>query len=626
MTSVGVIGRVFIAGFAVCYAITGFSQVQVDPRLVSYPDMILINGHIVSMDDEGVNDNVGAVYQAMAVRDERVFALGATDSIQRLAGPATRVYDLKGRTVIPGIIDTHSHLHGYAVGHWGQPDQEKYIQYSIQPEPGDGWPDIVQKTLDLASEIKAKHPAGEWVFINWPRRLPGVDMMKDPALSVHRILTRHMLDKVNSVHHIIIPGNRGVMNTAAFEVYRKYFAGEHPDMYEDGVFVSGTVPSVLEDELRPMPYYMDVIEQEFKEWTAYGTTTVSTRIELYNITATLKALDKAGRIPLRYAYGVDAYWFQTNPDIAEFRTDLSGVGSDWLWISGASISSGDGAYPLFATSIEARPEIKEREILRPRVEFVREFAARNLRWVNTHVAGDRTLDVALDMLEEGSKQAGMTPEQIQAKRHASDHCRLNPRPEQIPRLRKLGVMMSCAPKYLWNDPIEIARDYGEEYLAWIVPMRSLIEGGVRTVFEIDSHSVAGEGVFFHIGQYVNRLDSQGKVVAPEQKINRIWAMKTATSWASYYVLKEDMIGTLKEGKFADFLVLNKNYFDDNAVPDLMIKTVRPLMTVIGGHVRYLDPLLAGEFKAEPAGIHPEQLIRTIDQWERGLNPQVQQNF
>ncbi len=192
---------------------------------------------------------------------------------------------------------------------------------------------------------------------------------------------------------------------------------------------------------------------------------------------------------------------------------------------------------------------------------------------------------------------------------------MNPRPEQLPRLKRLNITMSCAPKYIMGDGPEVIKDYGEEYLSWVVPMRSIIEAGVRAVFEIDTHAVAGEGAFFHLGQYVNREGPNGEVFAPEQRINRIWALKTATPWAAYYVLKEDNIGTLEEGKFADFLVLNKNYFDEVAVPDLMIKTVRPLMTVIGGHTRYLDPGLAAEIGLEPVGIHPEQVIRQINQWE-----------
>jgi predicted amidohydrolase YtcJ len=594
------------------YPLTAHSQ-QLDSRLLHYPETLIVNANVISMDDEGVNENVGSTYQALAIRDGRIFSLGSTADIMKLAGPDTAVYDVNGRTVLPGIIDTHSHPHEYAEEHWGPPVEGDYI---VEEEPGDDWPKLAQKVVDLVASIKDKHSPGEWVFIDWPRRIKSTDMMADTALRVHRILTRQMLDQANTEQNILLLGNRGVMNTSAMDIYGEFFGGdEYPDMSsDDGIYLSGSVVRVLRGELTPIPKFKAMMEQEFLEWTAYGITTFGSRIGMYNQTAAIRALDAEGRMPLRYAYALDSYWFRVMPDMPEFRTNLAGTGSDWLWQNSISISSGDGAYPLLATSIEARPEIKEREVLRKRVEYIKDFTSRGLRWANTHIAGDRTLDVALDMIEEGSAVAGMSADEIRAMRHGSDHCRVNPRPDQMPRLKRLGVIMSCAPKYIQGDGPDVAKDYGKEYLSWVVPMRSIIEGGVRAVFEIDSHAVAGEGAFFHIGQYVNRMGNDGNVLAEDQKINRTWALKTATSWASYYVLKENDLGTLEEGKFADLIVLNKNYFDKN-LPDDMLKTVRPLMTIIGGHLRYLDNGLAAELKIEPFGIQPEQVIRQIHQWE-----------
>ena len=596
------------------YSASSYSQ-QADPRLLHYPEILVVNGNIVSMDDEGVNENVGSTYQALAIRDGRLFSLGSTANIMNLAGPETAVYDVNGRTVLPGIIDTHSHPHEYAEEHWGPPTTG---DYTIEADEADGWADIAQKTVDLVGSIKGDHEQGDWIFIDWPRRIQSTKMMSDTALRVHRMLTRQMLDEANTEQNIVVLGNRGVVNTPAMDIYGSYFGGdEYPDMSsEDGIYLSGSVVRVLRGELTPIPRFKAMMEQEFLEWTAYGITTFGSRIGMYNQTAAIRALDAEGRMPIRYAYALDSYWFRVMPDMPEFRTNLAGIGSDWLWQNSISISSGDGAYPLLATSIEARPEIKEREVLRDRVKYIKEFTSRGLRWANSHIAGDRTLDAALDMIEAGSAEAGMSAEQIRAMRHGSDHCRVNPRPDQLPRLKTLGVYMSCAPKYIQGDGPDVASDYGEQYLSWVVPMRSIIEGGVRAVFEIDTHAVAGEGAFFHIGQYVNRMGNDGNVLAEDQKINRTWALKTATSWASYYVLKEDVLGTLEEGKFADLIVLNKDYFDEALIPDLMIKTVRPLMTIIGGHIRFLDTGLAAEFNTEPAGIQPEQVIRQINQWEQ----------
>lgn len=610
--------RVLLAAAAGLVIASAALAQQLDPRLVNYADSIFINANVVSMDDVGINEQVGHTYQAIAERGGRIMALGTTEEIRKLAGPQTKVFDVKGRTIIPGIIDTHSHPHEYALEHWGPPLEG---DVSVEADADDDWPDIVQKTVDLVAGLKATHKKGDWVFINWPRRInvsdARTDKTSDVALKVHRVLTRQILDKANTDQNIVVLGNRGVVNTPAMEVYHSYFGNEeYPDMDDkDGIYLSGSVVRVLQGELTPIPLFMDVMQQEFLEWTAYGITTFSSRIGMYNQTAAILQMDRQGRMPIRYAYALDSYWFRTMPDMPLFRTDLTGTGSDWLWMNSISISSGDGAYPLLATSIEARPEIKEREVLRDRLKFIKQIAVRDLRWGNTHIAGDRTLEVALDMLEQGSAEAGMSLEKIQAKRHTSDHCRVNPRPEQLPRLKKLGVIMSCAPKYITGDGPDVARDYGKEYLNWVVPMKSIIDGGVRAVFEIDTHAVAGEGTFFHIGQYVNRMGGDGNVLGPAQRINRTWALKTATSWAAYSLFREDRLGTLEEGKFADLIVLSKNYFDTKAVPDPMIKTVRPLLTMIGGHLRYVDTAFAAEQKTQPAGIQPEQIVRQISEWE-----------
>jgi len=610
--------QMLVLGLGLLYSLTALAQ-QPDPRLLDYPDTILLNGNIVSMDDAGVNENTGPTYQAIAIRDRRIMALGTTADIRGLAGPHTAVFDLKGRTVIPGITDTHAHLWDYAQAHWGPPRKN---EFSIKADKGDKWPDIVRKTLDLVSSLKSKLKPKEWVIINWPRRVNNIQ--SDVAIRNHQVLTRQMLDNANSEQRIIIVGNRGVFNTPGMETYGTYFAGDFPPEVntKNGIVLSATVDRLLfAEELYDMKTQIAMIGQEIKEWTAYGTTAWSSSVESYKQLAAVLALDDQGRLATRVAYGLGPTFYRTMSHDPYLLYDFHGYGTDRLWFNAWSTTSNDGAYPLLATTIEARPEIKERELLRNRITYTKDYAAAGLRFANVHIAGDRTLDVTMDLLQAGSKEAGLSLDQIRAKRHAADHCRLNPRPEQIPRLARLGMIMSCAPKYIGADGPKVERDYGKQYLSWLVPLHSLIAGGVRTVYETDSHAVAGLGHFYYIGQMVNRETPQG-ILGPDQRINRIWALKTATTWAPYYLFKEKEFGTLEKGKFADLLVLNKDYFDKNAVPNEMIKTVRPLMTLVGGQVEYLDTGLARELGVQPAGIQPEQLEQQIAAWEAGGNSNV----
>ena len=263
----------------------------------------------------------------------------------------------------------------------------------------------------------------------------------------------------------------------------------------------------------------------------------------------------------------------------------------------------DQSYPGIASSAEARPEIKAREFdyyIKPgaagsgegwRRDLLKEMIKRGFRFSNTHVAGDKTLDVIMDVIEEGSREGGFSPEQIRAKRHASDHCAMNPRPDQIPRLQRLGIIMSCAPKYIVGNSPRIMRDYGEKYTEWVAPVKSLIEGGVRTVLELDEHEIANRGsAFYSLGILINR-EVGGKVYGGKERIDRVRALKMSTSWAAEYVLRENVLGSLERGKWADLLVLNKDYFSVN---EQEVHSVKPLLTMVGGKIVFEDPAFRGK--------------------------------
>ena len=111
---------------------------QVPSALIVYPNLLIHNGKIVTVDDKTTATNVGTIVEAMAVRDGKILALGSNQEILALKGPQTQVIDLKGRTVLPGIIDTHSHLQSYAIGHFGWRELAKR-RIAIRAEDGETW-------------------------------------------------------------------------------------------------------------------------------------------------------------------------------------------------------------------------------------------------------------------------------------------------------------------------------------------------------------------------------------------------------------------------------------------------------------------------------------------------------
>src|SRR3970040_1590350 len=103
-------------------------QVTVPEKLaaLAYPELIIYNGKIVSVDDPSLTNNLGRTYEAMAVKGDRIQFLGTTAEVLTYAGPQTRKIDLKGRMVIPGIVDSHTHLHNHAYSWWAQNNTAKF--------------------------------------------------------------------------------------------------------------------------------------------------------------------------------------------------------------------------------------------------------------------------------------------------------------------------------------------------------------------------------------------------------------------------------------------------------------------------------------------------------------------
>ena len=97
------------------WAPTSFAQ-QLPPEVAvsGYPDTIFFNGKVVSMDDNSRSTDPGHIYQAVAVKGDKIQKLGTNDEVRGIAGPNTRLMDLKGRLLLPGIIGTHEHIYGGA--------------------------------------------------------------------------------------------------------------------------------------------------------------------------------------------------------------------------------------------------------------------------------------------------------------------------------------------------------------------------------------------------------------------------------------------------------------------------------------------------------------------------------
>lgn len=557
---------------------------SVPPELVIYPDAILHNGKIATMDDKTRSSDPGTMAQALAIRDGKIIAAGGNQQILGLKGPQTKIVDLKGRTVVPGIIDTHSHLFDYAL----DAEEQNSVRTRIRAQSGETWASIKKKVLDIVKVEAAKKKPGDWIALDLPREGIGQDGKPMDGIVASRrgvIVNRKELDELAPNNPVYLKvRTTSILNSKAMEIVKNIWAGPmEPDLMREDGFSSNTLNRIIgSDFLIPtLEQLAQLYKEENLRWASYGVTTWSSSMRSMRALAGYQLLDKKGEIGIRFAYTPS---LGTPIQLIPEMYGVSGYGTDYVWFAGASTRGTDQSYPGLLTTITNVPkEIKDREVFNAGLpEFIENAVAAGLRIAGTHTAGDKAADIMLDAIEKGSARAGLTAEQIKAKGHALDHCALNPRPDQIPRLQKLNIMMSCAPKYVEDSP-EILRDYGEQYLGWIAPVKSLLDAGVKTVMEIDDRDIFKVGTAFHyIDVMVNR-EVEGKVYAAKERVDRVVALKTATSWAAEYVYRENVLGSLERGKYADLVVLNSDYF---TVPEREIRKVKPLLTMVGGKIIY----------------------------------------
>jgi predicted amidohydrolase YtcJ len=402
------------------------------------------------------------------------------------------------------------------------------------------------------------------------------------------------------------------MNTAARDDFLRYYAVEPTDENEEKILNPQVGRALISERYfdQHLSELADIIEDHLRHQVAGGFTTYSSHIVGLRFMPAFRILDEQGRMPMRLGFS-HRYCQQVEPDNAGCFLrlgDWAGLGSKYFWNVGLTLGGIDSGPPGFCTTMEGPQKYKSQEIcnIKPGnvyYDAIKTAIAARYRYVVNHDYGDKSLDQVLDIVDEVMKSnPDITLDFIRSKRMSSDHCGFYPRKEQLPRLKELGWILSCGAQYInRSEPwLEI---YGSRYAERIVPVKSSLDAGVMVVGELSSLDYSGgEGptAAAYLHQLINRTNARGKVVAPEQAVDRATVMKMITTWASIYLLREKEIGSLEPGKLADFVVFNKDWF---TVPDREFPTVEPLMVVLGGKVASLRNEYANE--AGMAAVGPQ---------------------
>jgi hypothetical protein len=215
-----------LRALAVALVAAGFAgqiRAQVPDVLIMWPDIIYVNGVIVTMDDTEINDNPGAIVQAMAVRDEKIVALGTNDEIRKMKGPQTKVVDLQGHQVLPGLVDSHKHIM------WGAEERatnifslkQTVIGYRIEIPVERTPKETLAKIESVVKQLRAKVDVGEdeWIDVSLltdtEKGYPSISVvsnMMDTREPEKSAITQEDIDRIVSDRMFQVDSAGGIFN------------------------------------------------------------------------------------------------------------------------------------------------------------------------------------------------------------------------------------------------------------------------------------------------------------------------------------------------------------------------------------------------------------------------------
>ncbi len=588
----GLSGRIMILG-SFWLAMAGLTH----PLVAQEADLIVFNGKIATVDD------AMTMVEAMAIREDTIIAVGRNQDILELAGPDTKRLDVKGRTVLPGIVDPHRHLTGFMAEDFPE-------VMGVRVPPSVNKSEIRRGIVDAITKRVQEVAPGEWIIVN-PTGFAARQLI------VYEEISRADLDRLAPNHPVMLnetgtgANSQIVFNSKAREIIQNEFSA-FQDMplsviKGDGVNLASMVVKDIILKGRDKDYAKSMKKMLIDRALPLGITAVGTRILRTPLNA-LFILDRQGEMPIRFGWFFSDGSYYNPVGFYKRFPNFAGVGNKYLWSigNGEELTESPTTGPCTTLPI-INPVLVEHyrkanlELCRLKVPVIRAAIKDQIQYgrgVEYHGAGDQTIDLLLELVEEIQQETGMTDEQIREKRLTLEHLNMV-RPDQFAKLKKYGFIMANTPGYFTRQldrskTANIPINFGEQYLEWHQPAKSMLDYGIRTIMsEIGNPFEAIKRYVTREACFTARLPEQGEVgvercavIAPEQGVDRITALRMATVWAAYYLLREDDLGSLEVGKLADFIVIDQDFF---AIPQRQIADIKVLLTVLGGQAVYAHP-------------------------------------
>jgi len=532
----------------------------------SAADLVLVNGMIYTV------DNARPVASALAVRGGRVLFVGSDAEARVLANGSTSVIDLHGATVVPGIVDAHAHLLGL-----GNTLRRVNLAGSTS------YDEVIQRVKAWSKDMKP----GEWILGR------GWDQNRWPSkeFPTHDALSRAFPN--NPVGLTRIDGHALLANAKAMELARISAATADPEGgriirlssgMPSGVFVDNAqsligraIPTSTRADTRK------AILAAIAECNRLGLTGVHDAGENAETIGIYEEMAKAGNYSLRNYVMLsdpgepDSPAALGNPYLQ--RGPQSALYDGHLWVRALKLYA-DGALGSRGAALLApySDDATNSGLLVSQPAHIRAWAEAALRrgfQVNVHAIGDRGNRIALDAFDSALRTLPSADHRFRI-----EHAQVIS-PDDIPRFAKLGVIPSMQATHQTSDMRWAESRVGQQRIRGAYAWRSLLNTGVvipnGTDFPVEEVNPL---LTFHAA--VTRQDPTNWPAGgwyPEQKMTREEALQSMTIWPAYAGFQESVLGSLTPGKYADFVVLDR---DIMRIPDTEILGARVVSTWIGG--------------------------------------------
>ena len=525
-------------------------------------ELVLYNGAVYTMDPQQPRA------EALAICQDRVAAVGRDEEMCQLLGPGGRRVDLKGRCVIPGLVDAHLHFESMSLG-------LERLNAELS---------TVEEVQAAVRERAGSLAPGEWIrghgwnHNRWGGQFP-MGALLDAAAPEHPVFLTAKSGHAAWVNGkaMEVAGVDGGTPDPADGALVRTSAGEPTGILLEGAsgLVSRAIPEPgLDEATAAMRRGMD-------RALALGLTGV---VDLDG-TRALRAwqvLREAGDLRLRVCKSVPYSLLDETVELGL----RSGFGDEWLKIVGVKLFADGALGPCTAWMLEpyeGEPDnvgmpLMTREELAHSVE---KAGAAGLACL-THAIGDRANREVLDALQverERERAGGRTP-----LRHRIEHVQIL-HPDDLPRLAELGVVASMQPIHATSDMAMADRVWGER-AAGAYAFRSLLDRGTLLAFGSDS-PVEPLDPLVGIHAAVTRRGADGAPAAegwyPQERLTVEQAVRAYTADAAFASGEEALKGRLTPGRLADCVVLDRDIF---LVPPMEILNTRVEATFVAGVCAY----------------------------------------